>query len=98
MRDLVNQMRREHDLVIIDSPPVTFVSDAVIMSGMVDFTLFLIRWETTPRQTAEAGIQQLRRSGANLGVVLTQAKLRRHEAYGYGTDTGYYGPPPGRSA
>ena len=32
-----------------------------------------------------------------LGVVLTRAKLRRHEAYGYGTDTGYYGTAPGPS-
>jgi succinoglycan biosynthesis transport protein ExoP len=99
MSGLIHGLRQAHDLVIIDSPPVTFVSDAVIMSSLVDFTLYLIRWESTPREVAQAGILQLRRSGAGaLGVVLTRARLRRHEAYGYGTDTGYYGTAPGRSA
>jgi succinoglycan biosynthesis transport protein ExoP len=99
MSELIHGLRQAHDLVIIDSPPVTFVSDAVIMSGLVDFTLYLIRWEATPRETAQAGLMQLRRSGASaVGVVLTRARLRRHEAYGYGTDTGYYGTAPRTSA
>jgi succinoglycan biosynthesis transport protein ExoP len=99
MSELVHGLRQGHDLVIIDSPPVTFVSDAVIMSGLADFTLFLIRWESTPRETAQAGLMQLRRSGTGaVGVVMTRARLRRHEAYGYGTDTGYYGTAPRASA
>jgi succinoglycan biosynthesis transport protein ExoP len=98
MSELLRGLRQAHDLVILDSPPVTFVSDAVIMSSLVDFTLYLIRWESTPRETAQAGLLQLRRSGASaLGVVLTRAKLRRHEAYGYGTDI-YYGTAPSPSA
>ena len=99
MSELIRGLRQAYDLVIIDSPPVTFVSDAVIMSGLVDFTLYLIRWEATPRETAQSGLMQLRRSGASaVGVVLTRARLRRHEAYGYGTDTGYYGTATGTSA
>jgi len=94
MNELVHGLRQAHDLVIIDSPPVTFVSDAVIMSGLADFTVYLIRWESTPRETAQSGLMQLRRSGAAVGVVMTRARLRRHEAYGYGTDTGYYGTAP----
>jgi capsular exopolysaccharide synthesis family protein len=100
MSGLLQGLRTAHDLVIIDSPPVTFVSDAVIMSRLADFTLYLIRWESTPRETAQAGLLQLRRSGTGaVGVVMTRAKLRRHEAYGYGTDNGYYGTAaPGTSA
>src|SRR5262249_34040358 len=99
MSELIHGLRQAHDLVIIDSPPVTFVSDAVIMSGLADFTLYLIRWEATPRETAQAGLMQLRRSGVGaVGVVMTRARLRRHEAYGYGTDTGSYGTAPRTSA
>jgi succinoglycan biosynthesis transport protein ExoP len=99
MSELIHGLRQAHDLVIIDSPPVTFVSDAVIMSSLVDFTLYLIRWQSTPREVAQSGLMQLHRSGATaLGVMLTRAKLRRHEAYGYGTDTGYYGTAPASAA
>ena len=53
----------------------------------------MIRWESTPREVALAGLQQLRRAGAVLlGAVLTRARLRRHEAYAYGMDSGYYAP------
>ena len=90
--ELIRETAKTHDLVIIDSPPVLLVSDAVILAGVVDGTLYLIRWESTPRHVAVAGLQQLRRSGARvLGAVLTQARLSRHESYGYGEYADHYG-------
>ncbi|MFO1056288.1 MAG: polysaccharide biosynthesis tyrosine autokinase [Dongiaceae bacterium] len=93
MSSLLRELRASCDMVIIDSPPVTFVSDAALLATQADGTLFVIRWESTPREVALAGLQQLRRAGAVLlGAVLTRARLRRHEAYAYGMDSGYYAP------
>lgn len=93
MRQVVRDAGRDYDLVILDSPPVTLVSDAVILSGLADATLFLIRSETTPREAVIAGLQQLRRSGGTIvGAVLNMARLHRHGRYGYGYgDDAYYG-------
>jgi capsular exopolysaccharide synthesis family protein len=98
MAALLRELRGHFDLVIVDSPPVTFVSDAALLSAQTDGTLFVIRWESTPREVVQAGVQQLRRAGAVLlGAALTRARLRRHEAYAYGMDSAYYGAPAGRS-
>jgi polysaccharide biosynthesis transport protein len=46
MRDLVRQMSSLYDLVVIDSPPIMAVSDAIVLSGLADATLMMVRWET----------------------------------------------------
>jgi capsular exopolysaccharide synthesis family protein len=98
MATLLQELRSWSDLVIIDSPPVTFVSDAALLATQADGTLFVIQWESTPREVVAAGVQQLRRAGAVLlGAALTRARLRRHEAHAYGVESGYYAAPAGRS-
>jgi capsular exopolysaccharide synthesis family protein len=98
MTNLLGELRGANDLVIIDSPPVTFVSDATLLAPQADGTLFAIRWEKTPREVVLTGLQQLRRAGAVLlGTVLTRARLRRHEGYAYGMDSAYYTAQPGHS-
>jgi succinoglycan biosynthesis transport protein ExoP len=47
MRRLVKALSETYDLVILDTPPVLAVSDALVMVRHVDATLFLIRWEKT---------------------------------------------------
>jgi len=74
----------------LDSPPVLAVSDPLILSHIADTTMFLVRWERTPRQVVQGALKTFRANGGHLaGVVLTRANLRRHASYGYG-DSGYY--------
>lgn len=95
MQDLVREMAKVYELLIIDSPPVGAVSDALILSGLVDGTLFAVQWQATPRELAEEGVTQLRRAGANIiGAVLTRVDVREQERYGYGYGA-YYGKGAG---
>lgn len=90
MRILLEEMAAYYDLVIIDSPPVTAVSDSFTLSGLVDATLYVVRWETTPRNVVMAGVRQLVESGAEIaGVVLSRVDVKKHANYGY-ADSGYY--------
>src|SRR5262249_47880938 len=50
MRAFLEQMRSRYDLIVLDSPPVLAVSDAIILSHSVDTTLYVVHWERTPRQ------------------------------------------------
>lgn len=78
MRALIDQCRRHYDIVILDSPPVTAVSDALTLSRWVDATMLAIRWGVTPREIAKTSLNKLFQSGARLcGAVLTQVDLRR---------------------
>ncbi|MEZ5823986.1 MAG: polysaccharide biosynthesis tyrosine autokinase [Geminicoccaceae bacterium] len=95
MRMLLDQVSSKFDLVIIDSPPVGAVSDSLILSPQVDRTLYVVRWQETPRNVAQAGIQQVVDAGGELaGVVLSRVNIRKHAQYGYadsGSYSGYYG-------
>jgi succinoglycan biosynthesis transport protein ExoP len=90
MQMLVNRLKAEYDLVIVDTPPVMAVADARIIGRVVDKTVFVVRWNKTPRKVSRAAVEQLRRAGVDLaGVVLQQVDLDRYGRLGYG-DSGYY--------
>jgi succinoglycan biosynthesis transport protein ExoP len=90
MRRLLKEVSNRYDLVLLDSPPVLSVSDARVLSQMVDKTLYLIQWGSTRRHDAMMGIKQLIEAGADMaGVVLTRVNVRKHARYGY-RDSGYY--------
>ncbi|MGF1474732.1 MAG: GumC family protein [Geminicoccaceae bacterium] len=90
MKQFLEDAADVYDLVLIDSPPVGAVSDSFILSGLIDRTLYVVRWEETPRDVAMAGIRQTVEAGANLaGVVLSRVNVKKHARYGY-TDSGYY--------
>jgi exopolysaccharide transport family protein len=90
MKILLEEMAAYYDLVIIDTPPVTAVSDSFTLSGIVDKSIYVIRWEQTPRNVALAGIRQMVEAGADIaGIVLARVDVKKHARYGY-ADSGYY--------
>ena len=90
MKILLEEMTAYYDLVIIDSPPVAAVSDSFTLSGVVDKSIYVIRWEETPRNVALAGIRQMLESGGDVaGIVLSRVDVKKHARYGY-ADSGHY--------
>ncbi len=90
MKILLEETAAYYDLVIIDSPPIAAVSDCFTLSGLVDKTIYVIRWEQTPRNVALAGVRQMIDSGADIaGIVVARVDVKKHARYGY-ADSGYY--------
>ncbi len=88
MRRLIETLRRDYDIVVIDTPPDLVFSDVLILQRLVDKTLFLVRWGKTPRETALTGLKQALEAGADFaGVALAQVDLseqsRYYSKYGY---------------
>ncbi len=91
--ELVSRLRADLDLVLIDSPPVIPVSDALILAGLVDRTLLAAKWRATPQKAVRRAIDQLREAEASIaGVVLTQADPARQGGYGHWNYGYRYGP------
>jgi capsular exopolysaccharide synthesis family protein len=68
---LVHDLRMRYDKVIIDSPPLAPVSDALNILPLADGVLFVIRFNMVKRKTANVNIRRLRESNVPiLGAVL----------------------------
>lgn len=90
MTELLARLRREYDLVIIDSAPVLPVVDSRVLSRLVDKVVFVVKWRDTPREAAANAVGDLRDFGADFaGVVFERLDLKRQKRYNYG-DSGYY--------
>ncbi|HCB49322.1 MAG TPA: hypothetical protein DEP47_07335 [Chloroflexi bacterium] len=87
MVKLVDTLNSEADVVIFDSPPAAYVTDAAILSRLVDGVVLVISAGKTRRDEARQAIFNLEQAGANiLGVVLNgMAEKRGGYYYRYGS-------------
>ncbi|MGA2456145.1 MAG: polysaccharide biosynthesis tyrosine autokinase [Terriglobales bacterium] len=88
MRQAINVWRSHFDYVIIDGSPVLNVTDAVILSGLVDLTLLIARYNIVEQQALVRayGILQSRAGHNNIGVVFNAVQKTAgvyYPAYGY---------------
>ena len=79
------------DVIIVDLPPVTAVSDAVIVSKLVDGMVVVVRQEYCDRAAVEETVRQLRFVEAKiLGFVMTGADTQSKNYKRYGKVYGDY--------
>jgi capsular exopolysaccharide synthesis family protein len=84
MRELVDEWRKEFDRVIIDTPPVIGLSDAVITSTMTDAVVLVVRARQSRRQEFRLAQEILASVNANVtGAVINDFQLSGFSAYGY---------------
>lgn len=82
MREFINEMRRQYDLVLVDSPAIMAGPDAMVLGQIADETLFFTRWARTPREVVEVAFRHLVDGGANvIGAVLTRIDMKRIARY-----------------
>lgn len=86
MKNMLDILRQHYDLVIIDAAPVLPVSDTRLLSRIADKVVYVVGWDTTPRDAVLAGLRFLHDANADVaGTVLNQADMRRHAIYNYGS-------------
>lgn len=85
--NLVTELRRRYDYIVVDSVPVGIIADATISNRIADLTIFVARAGRLDRRQLPE-IEQLYKENKlhNMALVLNGADLRRR--YGY---YGYYG-------
>jgi capsular exopolysaccharide synthesis family protein len=94
MQSLLEQVRSTYDLVVIDTPPLTAVSDAFPLLRKVDGVIIVGRVGRNRRDVAERLHETLTGAGAPLlGVVANGVKSGRLGAYGYAYDYALKGDP-----
>src|SRR6266542_1164569 len=85
MRDALDNLKERFDFVFIDSPPVMPVSDAIVLSTMVDGVVYVVRGQETSKSMVKAAISQLKNDhqAKILGVLLNRVDLRSAEYEDY---------------
>lgn len=91
MFDLVAELRKRFQLVLLDTAPVLAVADTRVLAREADAVVLLCHWRKTPRKATEAALQQLESVGAFVaGVALTCVNLTEQARSGYGDSTYFY--------
>lgn len=81
--ELLKGLRNQFDRILLDSPPVGAVADAMILSRSVDGVLVVLKYGQTRRELFRRSIDQLEAIGAPLmGCILNDVK-RNAAGYGY---------------
>lgn len=94
MADLIDNLRDEYDNILIDSPPLRLVTDAMILAPLSDMTMYLIRQGYTGKEELEF-IRQLEDENLlpNLKLIFNGLDNDRY-GYGYNYDYSYYSGAP----
>jgi len=89
MLSVMQSLRERFDHVVIDSPPLLLVTDAAVLTPLVDGVVLVVSSGTTPPAVLIRARQILDSTGARvLGVLVNKVDLQRG---GYGYGYGYYG-------
>ena len=82
MVQIISKIKQQSDLIIFDSPPLTVVTDAAVLSKRVDAVILVINSGNTKVAASLRAVEQLRRVGANIiGVVLNNVGAKRSRYY-----------------
>ena len=93
---LLEKLKREYDLIIVDSPPLGAVTDSLLIAERIDEVVYVCRFNRAYRKHIRLYMRALR-NGKNevLGVVLNGLSPRRIEYYSnyryYRSYKKYYG-------
>ena len=96
MKTLIEKLKKDFDIVILDGAPSNGLSDSLALSALVDDVVLVTSINYTPKRELMITKKALSSVGANLaGVVVNNIKAKKHGysgyyyGYGYGYEYGY---------
>ena len=91
MKATIDAMKDFFDVIIVDLPPVSAVTDAALVSKLVDGMILVVRQNYCDRGVLDESVRQLRFVGAKiLGFVMTGADTQKKGYKHYGKSYGDY--------
>ncbi|HET6992130.1 MAG TPA: chain-length determining protein, partial [Bacteroidia bacterium] len=96
MNDLLHYCKENYEYIIVDTPPVGLITDALVLMKQADVTLFVMNTQVAYRHSLNNAheIVNLNKIG-HFGFILNGVKQRRskyyYNKYNYGYKYGGYG-------
>lgn len=89
MGEMITELKKKYDTIIIDSPPIGLVTDALLLNKYADALVFVVRQNVTKKDHLSHMAQLYREGKLNNASILFNAVKSRGTAYGYGYGYGY---------
>jgi len=82
METFCKSVREKFDVIIFDTPPSMTVTDAVVLSNIIDGVVFVIKSGVTVKEVAKRAISQITNNNREiLGVVMNFIDVSRGSTY-----------------
>ncbi len=92
---IISHLLNQYDYVILDSPPVGLVADAMMLLQMSDISLFVLKANFSKKEFLKNINRIAKDPNINPGIVLNGINFKKNSSYGYGYvsdySTSYYG-------
>jgi capsular exopolysaccharide synthesis family protein len=90
LKGLLDGLRSFYDWIVIDTPPIAVVSDALVIAPLTDGVVVVAGAEMIPRKAIAHTLERVAMTGARvLGVALNRTQAERRSYY-YGHYQGHY--------
>ena len=87
---LIDELKSDYDLVLIDCPPISNMTDGVVVSKLTDGTIYVIESDKTDYKVINASLDTLKNNDIFiLGAILTKSNIKNDKKL-YGYKYGYY--------
>ena len=84
MGEFIQAIRQKYDRVVMDTPPVSAVSDPLVISAMADGVVFVTKFNRIRREHARKSIQRIQNAGIYiLGAVINDIDFEGKDSYYY---------------
>ncbi len=90
-RDFLAKVREMYDFILIDSPPVTAVTDTLILSTIVDAVLLVVVEGSSRRENIKRAVELLNNVGGKLKGTIFNNVSPTEKKYGYYYSSYYSG-------
>ncbi|MBI2061662.1 MAG: hypothetical protein HYT87_18130 [Nitrospirae bacterium] len=98
-RGLLNQLKRDYDVIVIDGAPLVAVADSSLMAPVADSVLLVYRVGRTTRAMARRALDHLKTLNADvMGVVLNDVEMAAAPSAYLASDVGSSPKSPGSRA
>jgi capsular exopolysaccharide synthesis family protein len=90
MRELIEELKVKYDYIILDTPPVGLVTDALELSQYADVTLYIVRQNFSKKEMITLLNNRIRRGELdNTSIIFNGFENKAKYGAGYGYDGGY---------
>ncbi len=82
--DLVEELKKEYDYILLDTPPMQVNADALMASKLACGVLYVVGHNLVKKNVIKESVNTLRRRNVPvLGIILTQVKMPKRGNYYY---------------